>query len=135
MSETDNVELKPQINIFLDSKDYIYHPGDCLTGFYRILDVITDQISSVELTVLWRTEGKGDEDMTIIDYHLLSRQKEDWINPNNPVKIDTPLPFSPLSYEGTIIKIRWTVRVRMTLVSGEEIVSERVFFLKKSESM
>ena len=135
MSETDNAELTPQINIFLDSKDYIYHPGDCLTGFYTILDVITDQIVSVELTVFWHTEGKGDEDLTIIDYQLLSRRKEDWINPNTPIKIETTLPLSPLSYEGTLIKIRWVVRVCMTLDSGKEIVSERVFFLKKHESV
>ncbi|MBQ2620814.1 MAG: hypothetical protein IJF84_05695 [Thermoguttaceae bacterium] len=130
MSETTSPELTPQINIFLDSKDYIYHPGDCVTGHYRILDVKTDQINSVELSVLWHTEGKGDEDMTVIDYHILSRQREDWINPHNPGKIDTVLPSEPLSYEGQIIKIRWLVRVRMTLVSGEEIIAERGFFLK-----
>lgn len=131
MSETSSPTLTPQINIFLDSKDYIYHPGDCLTGSYRILDVETDQINSVELSVLWHTEGKGDEDMTVIDYHALSRQREDWINPHNPVKIETTLPSAPLSYEGQIIKIRWLVRVRMTLVSGEEIIAERGFFVKK----
>ena len=130
MSETNRLELTPRINIFLDSKDYIYHPGDCLTGSYRILDVKTDQINSVELSVLWHTEGKGDEDMTVIDYHSLSRQREDWINPHNPFKIETQLPSAPLSYEGLIIKIRWAARVRMTLVSGEEIIAERGFFLK-----
>ena len=75
MSETNSIELTPQINIFLDSKDYIYHPGDCVTGYYRILDVKTDQINSVETSVLWHTEGKGDEDLTVIDYHILSRQR------------------------------------------------------------
>ena len=92
MSETNSPALTPQINIFLDSKDYVYHPGDCLTGSYRILDVETDQINSVELSVLWHTEGKGDEDMTVIDYHILSRQREDWINPRNPGKIVSILP-------------------------------------------
>ena len=133
MSETNSPSLTPQINIFLDSKDYIYHPGDCLTGYYRILDVETDQINSVEMSVLWHTEGKGDEDMTVIDYHILSRQREDWINPHNPGKIETTLPPVPLSYEGQIIKIRWLVRVRMTLVTGEEIIAERGFFMKSKK--
>ncbi len=133
MSETNSETLSPQINIFLDSKDYIYSPGDCLTGSYRILDVQTDQINSVEMAVLWHTEGKGDEDMAIIDYHSLSRQREDWINPRTPGKIETTLPLAPLSYEGTIIKIRWLVRVRLTLVSGEEIIAERGFFVKNKK--
>ena len=133
MSETNSIDLTPQINIFLDSKDYIYHPGDCLTGYYRILDVETDQINSVEMSVLWHTEGKGDEDMSIIDFHSLSRQREDWINPHTLGKIETKLPLTPLSYEGEIIKIRWLVRVRMTLVSGEEIIAERGFFVKNKK--
>ncbi len=133
MSETNSEIQKPQINIFLDSKDYIYHPGDCLTGSYRILDAQTDQINSVELSVLWHTEGKGDEDMSIIDYHSLSRQREDWINPHTPGKIETKLPLTPLSYEGVIIKIRWLVRVRLTLVSGEEFIAERGFFVKNKK--
>ena len=133
MSEITSPALTPQINIFLDSKDYIYHPGDCLTGSYRILDVKTDQINSVEMSVLWHTEGKGDEDMAVIDYHILSRQREDWINPRNPGKIETTLPSAPLSYEGQIIKIRWLVRVRLTLVSGEEIIAERGFFVKNKK--
>ncbi len=103
-----------------------------MTGSYRILDVETDQINSVELSVLWHTEGKGDEDLMVIDYHSLSRQREDWINPHNPGKIETVLPLAPLSYEGQIIKIRWLVRVRMTLVSGEEIIAERGFFVKNN---
>lgn len=133
MSETNSPELTPQINIFLDSKDYIYHPGDCLTGSYRILDVETDQINTVELSVLWHTEGKGDEDMRVIDFHSLSRRREDWINPHIPGKIETTLPLTPLSYEGQIIKIRWLVRVRMTLVSGEEIIAERGFFIENKK--
>ena len=102
-------------------------------GYYRILDVETDQINSVELSVLWHTEGKGDEDMAVIDYHILSRQREDWINPHYPGKIETTLPPVPLSYEGQIIKIRWLVRVRMTLVTGEEIIAERGFFMKSKK--
>lgn len=132
MSESNDLQLTPRINLFLDSKDYIYHPGDCLTGYYRILDVETDQIKTVEMSVFWHTEGKGDEDITIVDYKFQSRQREDWINPHKLGKIETVLPEAPLSYEGQIVKIRWVVRIKMTLVSGEQILAERCFWLRKN---
>lgn len=132
MSESNDLQLTPRINLFLDSKDYIYHPGDCLTGYYRILDVETDQIKTVEMSVFWHTEGKGDEDITIVDYKFQSRQREDWINPHKLGKIETVLPEAPLSYEGKIVKIRWVVRIKMTLVSGEQILAERCFWLRKN---
>ncbi len=132
MSESNDLQPTPRINLFLDSKDYIYHPGDCLTGYYRILDVETDQIKTVEMSVFWHTEGKGDEDITIVDYKFQSRQREDWINPHKLGKIETVLPEAPLSYEGQIVKIRWVVRIKMTLVSGEQILAERCFWLRKN---
>lgn len=132
MSTEENVPSRPtpQINIFLDKKEYVYNRGEVLTGVYRILDVESDQINSVEMSVLWRTEGKGDEDMTVIDIQSQSRQQEDWINPRIPGKIETVLPSGPISYEGQILKIRWCVRVRMTLVSGQEALAERVFWVQ-----
>jgi hypothetical protein len=39
----------------------------------------------------------------------------------------TPLPQSPLSYEGVIVKIRWCVRVRVFFESGRDHVAEQVF--------
>ena len=132
MSESNDLQPTPRINLFLDSKDYIYHPGDCLTGYYRILDVETDQIKTVEMSVFWHTEGKGDEDITIVDYKFQSRQREDWINPHKLGKIETVLPEAPLSYEGQIVIIRWVVRIKMTLVSGEQILAERCFWLRKN---
>ena len=132
MSEPNDSPTDVRINLFLDSKDYIYHPGDCLTGSYRILDVKADEINSIETSVFWRTEGKGDEDVKIVDYRFQSRQLEDWINPYKPGKIETVLPSAPLSYEGQIIKIRWVVQVKMTLVSGEQVLAERVFWLRKN---
>ncbi len=129
-AESSEVQPKPQITIFLDKKDYTYCPGEALTGVYRILDVEADQIQSVEMSVLWRTEGKGDEDMGVIDFRALSRRQEDWINPRIPGKIDTVLPLAPVSYEGQSLKIRWCVRVRMYLTDGAEVLAERGFLVQ-----
>ena len=39
----------------------------------------------------------------------------------------TPLPKSPLSYEGVIVKVRWCVRVRLFFEGSRDFVSEHVF--------
>jgi hypothetical protein len=39
----------------------------------------------------------------------------------------TPLPQSPLSYEGVIVKVRWCVRVRLFFDGSRDFVSEHVF--------
>ena len=44
-------------------------------------------------------------------------------------RIDVPLPNSPLSYDGVILKIRWCVRIRLFLTQGREFVEERFFVL------
>jgi hypothetical protein len=41
----------------------------------------------------------------------------------------TPLPQSPLSYEGVIVKVRWCVRVRLFFEGSRDFVSEHVFTL------
>lgn len=117
----------PQITILLARTDSIYHPGDILSGSFRILDVESDQIQAVETSVLWHTEGKGDEDMRVIYFSNVSRQQEDWINPRQPGVFETKLPNSPISYSGQILSVKWCVRVRLFLVSGSEILSERGF--------
>jgi hypothetical protein len=39
------------------------------------------------------------------------------------------LPYSPLTYDGVLVKIRWCVRVRAFLAGGKELVRDRNFFL------
>lgn len=127
LSETSSPQSDPQVTILLDRTDSIYHPGEVLSGSFRILDVASDQIKAVETSVLWHTEGKGDEDMRIIYFNNISRQQEDWINPRQPGTFETTLPNSPISYSGQILRIKWCVRVRLFLISGSEILSERGF--------
>ncbi|MFM8707828.1 MAG: hypothetical protein ACKOHK_07030, partial [Planctomycetia bacterium] len=39
----------------------------------------------------------------------------------------TPLRWSPLSFEGVVVKIRWCVRVRLFFDGSRDFVSEHVF--------
>ncbi len=52
------------ILVKLENPPEVYYPGDALTATYQMG---TDPlgISEVEVSVLWYTEGKGDEDLGV----------------------------------------------------------------------
>jgi hypothetical protein len=43
--------------------------------------------------------------------------------------IQCRLPITPLSYHGKLITIRWSLRLRLFLVGGREILTERPFYV------
>lgn len=107
----------------------LYNPGERLAGCYSLRDVRSSTVESVEISVLWRTEGKGNEDFGVHYFKKLSSADGDWIDPLEPGRFCTKLPKSPLSYEGYLIKIRWYVRVRAFLANGVQLVDEVPFRL------
>jgi len=52
----------PLVRIRFDGNGGIYRPGDTLSGEYRIESVPANEVKAVEVSVLWYTEGKGDEE-------------------------------------------------------------------------
>ena len=119
----------PRIVIRLAENGRIYQPGDTLAGEYRMMAIDRDDIKALEVSVLWFTEGKGDEDLAVHDFRRLSAEDGDWIDPRRPGRFSTTLPNSPLSYDGRIVKVRWCVRVRVFLKRGREVVGQRLFRL------
>ena len=75
--------------------------------------------------MLWFTEGKGDEDLSVHYFHRWSAVRLSELDLTQPQKFSTQLPASPLSYEGHILRIRWCLRLRLFLTSGKEIVTEQ----------
>lgn len=119
----------PRVTLRLDASRKIYLPGDQLSGEYRLDVVNRSDVRALELSVLWYSEGKGDEDLGVHYFHRLSSDEGDYINPHRPVRFRTQLPYSPLSYEGVIVKIRWCVRLRLFLPRAKELLSEQPFQL------
>ena len=119
---------EPLFSIVLDKSQRIHQPGEILRGEYQIDAIAPDEIRAVELSVLWYTEGKGDEDLAV---HYFERHTADDADPtlHELHRFEVTLPNSPLSYEGVLIKIRWCVRLRVFLRQGKEFVSERDFQL------
>lgn len=115
---------EPSVLIRLDGDRRDFRPGETLSGEYRIESLSPEQIRAIELSVLWYTEGKGDEDMAVHEFQRVAPDDGDWIDPIHPMRFSTTLPQSPLSYDGVILKIRWCVRVRVFPRHGREILGE-----------
>ena len=107
----------------------VYAPGDTLSGQYRLVAARPGEVKAIEVSVLWHTEGKGDEDLAVHEFWRLSLEDGDSIDPARPERFSTILPNSPLSYQGVILKLRWCVRVRVFLQGGKEVVGQRGFQL------
>ena len=58
----------------------MYRPGDVLAGRFSLEGVAPADIRAVELSVLWHTEGKGEEDMSV---HYFER-----VEPHNGEAVD-----------------------------------------------
>jgi hypothetical protein len=122
------------VTIQLDPGHRNYVPGETLAGRFRWDVVHPDKVHSVELSILWYTEGKGDEDFGVhyFEEHRLADQ------PNGRAAwrpFATRLPRSPLSYDGQLVKVRWCVRVRVFLEGGKEAVGEKIFRLGNVQKM
>ncbi len=119
----------PSVTIRLDDNGRVYRPGETLLGEYQLQSVMPGDVKAIEVSVLWYSEGKGDEDMAVHEFRRLSAEDGDWIDPTRPARFDTILPNSPLSYDGVIVKIRWCVRVRVFLHRGKDLVGQKAFQL------
>jgi len=117
------------IEITLDGDGHVFRPGDTLSGRYLIASSRIDYIKAVEASVLWHTEGKGDEDMAVHEFWRRDADRGPPFDPRRPERFSTTLPNTPLSYDGRIVKLRWCVRVRVILHRGKDVVGEKGFQL------
>ncbi len=120
---------EPRVVIRFDGNGRVYRSGESLAGEYRLTSIDPGQIKALEVSVLWSSEGKGDDDMAVHDFRRLSAENGDIINPKVPGRFSTILPNSPLTYEGRIVKLRWCTRVRVFMTGNREVVGELPFRL------
>ncbi|NBP25077.1 MAG: hypothetical protein EBU81_11115 [Proteobacteria bacterium] len=106
----------------------VYPPEHELMARYDVEGIHPESIRALERSVVWYTEGKGEEDLFV---HHFERLDDDPLPAGEfpSGMITVRLPASPLSYEGVIVKIRWCVRIRLFFASGRDFVSEHVFDL------
>jgi hypothetical protein len=75
-------------------------PGASLRVNYQVKDA---PLERVEISLGYRTEGKGTEDNGVV--FLEERRDARGV-------VDVALPHSPLTYDGVLIKVRWELSVR-----------------------
>jgi hypothetical protein len=112
--------------LILDQNDEALFPGETLSGSYAITGIGADDLRAVEVSVLWQTVGKGDENLGV---HYFWR-REARVGPDD-IAVGTwsvVLPRSPLSYHGVLFRIVWLVRLRV-FVRGKDFSEEQEFQL------
>ena len=117
------------IRLTLDSPTAHYQPGERLTGRYMVDGTRPWAVRAAELSVLWYTAGKGEEDMAVHHFERLVDEAARPLDLRVPRRFATVLPASPLSYDGQIVKVCWCVRLRLFLPHGQETVAEAEFRL------
>jgi hypothetical protein len=119
----------PRIKLKLDELGRVYDPGETLSGEYCLDGLTTQEVRAVELSVLWHTQGKGDEDLSVHYFQRIEPSHGEVFDFREPRRFSTTLPSSPLSYHGLIVKICWRVRVRVFLARGKQLSFETPFEL------
>ena len=117
------------VRLTLDSPSACYQPGDRLSGRFQVDGAQIFGVRSAELSILWYTAGKGEEDLAVHHFERLVDEAARPLDLRVPRRFAMPLPASPLSYDGHIVKICWCVRLRLFLTQGQETVAEVPFQL------
>jgi hypothetical protein len=120
---------EPLLSLCLAGGRTAFAAGDELIAEYQLDAVDPAEIQAVEASVLWYTEGKGEEDMGVHFFERRLPGDEDDGDLRPMRRVRTRLPNSPLSYRGAILSIRWCVRLRLFLRRGRDYVLEQPFTL------
>jgi len=93
------MKIVTEAEVVLRPERDTYAPGETIELQYRV----ESEVDEIELSMRYRTEGVGDEDVGVA-----------WLERRRDARglISVALPSSPCSYDGTLIKIGWVVRIR-----------------------
>ena len=127
MSRTAGQErLEPRVVVNFDRPSRRYDPQETVRLQYHVAGTGDAQVRMIERSALWYTEGKGEEDLGICFFERIT-DAEHLPPTQRQGEFAFRLPASPMTYEGTIVKIRWCVRVRLFFKGRRDFVSEHVF--------
>jgi hypothetical protein len=116
------------VTIDLDRDPPDYLPDESLSGGWSLPAGLDRDVRAVELSVMWTTEGKGDEDIGVHHFERVTPEEAGMLEPGRRTRFSARLPRSPLSYDGVIVKVCWCVRAR-AFWDGGETVAEAPFWL------
>jgi len=117
---------KGSLSIVLDG--VAFEPGETLRGSYQLVSAELSRLEEVEVTVGWHTEGKGRQARGV-EHCQVHRTGDGSLDRDGSGKFSAMLPASPLSYDGILIKVCWTVQVRARFSGSGQLDSEKAFQL------
>ena len=82
----------PSIFIRLIGDSDHYDPGDTLSGEFFIDTDDPESIRAVEISVLWYTEGKGEEDLDVHFFKRIGNDNGDFVDMRQSQAFSTALP-------------------------------------------
>ena len=114
--------METGITFRLDGDREQFSPGDTLGGVVTWdANVFGDR---AELSVLWNTEGKGDQNSGIAYFEEIA------LDSLGEHRFQVKLPLLPLTYYGQLLKIHWTVRLRVDRRHGTDFLLEIPFVMR-----
>ncbi len=122
-------QQQPLLSVVLDNSRRVFHPGEVLGVETQIDAVPASDLTATELSVMWYTEGKGDQDFAVHYFERRVAAEADEGDLRRLHKMSTVLPNSPLSYTGVIVKVRWCVRLRVFMKKGRQYHRDQGFEL------
>jgi len=125
--------MHPNVIVELNRKSARYAPGETIAGSYRLQSLPKEDVQSVEMSVMWYTIGKGDEDLHIQHFDELTFHQLRLMNLLEPRPFSVTLPKSPASYDGVIVTIRWCIRLRYRLHGDKEILHDESFTVGEAQ--
>ena len=121
--------MEPLISARLKDQGRVFYPGETLECEFQVDAVPLDDIHAVESSIMWYTEGKGDEDLAVHYFERRVRADAEDGDLRALRRFQSVLPNTPLTYQGRILNVRWCVRIRVFLKKGKEIFFELPFQL------
>jgi hypothetical protein len=121
--------IDPLLSLCIVGPRRQFAAGDELVCEYQIDAVEPAEIQAVEFSVLWHTEGKGEDDLGVHFFERRLPSDADGGDLRPMRRLRTRLPNSPLTYCGAILSIQWCARLRLFLRRGREFVVEQPFTL------
>jgi len=121
----------PGVVIELDEHPDPFRPGQAISGRYRLnVSESMPEVQALEWSILWATEGTGDEDHGVHATALVEPEGFEGVpKPDQWREFEAILPASPLSYDGLVVKVVWRVRVRAKVGKDPDWLGEAPFRL------
>lgn len=119
----------PLANLRIERADQALAPGDLLRGSFCVESQHVPLVRSAEISVMWYTAGKGDEDFGVHCFERYTAEGPEAVELGRRREFRTLLPEYPLSYDGVIVKVCWCARLRLFLHHGRQHVVEASFRL------